>query len=303
VTNNTNVTNTNNLGITNNVDANATSGKADVSSNTTGGSATSGNATNSITAFNLTGSNIIGSNDLLVFVNVLGQWVGLIVNAPAGATAAELGSGIVNAGPSSNNTVNNDVNNNATLNNTNNFGINNNITANATSGDASVTRNTHGGNATSGDASNAVNLLNVENSTLSLSNWFGILFINVFGTWHGSFGVNTSAGDPVITPDGTSIFSASAGFGNGAPPVFKFVPNSGGNGGSFTATGGSGGSGGSSSGNTNGSVLAAKTHPGSLAAPSLPSVAHSSQKALTYAIAGAVVLFIVGDAYWSRRHA
>jgi hypothetical protein len=301
VTNNTTVTNTNNLGITNDVNANATSGAATVSKNTSGGNASSGSAGNSITAFNLTGSSVVGSNDLLVFVNVLGKWVGLIVNAPAGATAAELGSGIVSAGPNSTNTVNNDISNNAALNNTNNFGIANTINANATSGDATVYKNTHGGNATSGDASNAINLLNVENSTLSLSNWFGILFINVFGTWHGSFGVNTSAGDPVITPDGTSIFSASAGFGNQAPPVFKFVPSSSGNGGSFAFAGGGSGSG-DSSNSTNGSVLAAKTHAGSLAAPALPSVGHNSQKAITYAIAGAVVFFILGDAYWSRRH-
>ncbi len=216
--NNTNITNTNNQGITNTVNAGANSGAANVSNNTTGGNATSGTANTHITAFNLTGSKVIGANAILVFVNVTGQWIGLIVNAPAGATAAELGGGITSTGPNSNNTNNTDVNNDATVNNTANQQINNKITTAAKSGAANVSNNTHGGNATSGNADSAVNLLNVENSTLDLSNWFGILFINVFGTWHGSFGINTSAGDPIAAsvPGVASI-----------GPVFSFVPNNG----------------------------------------------------------------------------
>src|ERR1700761_3474282 len=101
------------------------------------------------------------------------------MNAPAGTTAAELGGGV-----SSNTTVDN----NATLNNTNNDKINNNVNVSAQSGNASVTGNTTGGNATSGDADASVNLLNLINDKLSLNGWFGMLFINVYGTWNGSFG-------------------------------------------------------------------------------------------------------------------
>lgn len=193
--NNVKVTNTNNLGITNNTNAQAASGNASVKDNTSGGNATSGSANNNLVAFNLTGSQVVGTNDLLVFVNVLGTWTGLIVNAPAGATAAELGGGITQSGPNSTNSVDNTVNNNADVTNTTNETITNNINSNAQSGNAKVKDNTSGGDATSGDASNAVNLMNIEGSTINLSNWFGILFINVFGSWNGSFGVNTSAGD------------------------------------------------------------------------------------------------------------
>jgi hypothetical protein len=209
---NTAVTNTNNEGINNTINANSTSGQATVSNNTTGGSATSGSAANKITAFNLTGSNVVGSNDLLVFVNVLGTWVGMIINAPAGATAAELGGRITQSSANTNNT---------TVNNTTNQQINNNINLNAASGNAGVTGNTNGGNATTGNANTAVNLLNVENSNLSLSNWFGILFINVFGTWNGSFGPQNYFADLNYPSTG------GAGVNSPAAQAFRFVPNSG----------------------------------------------------------------------------
>lgn len=226
----TNISNTNDLGINNNVDASAQSGNASVSQNTSAGGATTGNATNSITAFNLTGSNFIGSNAILVFVNVTGKWVGLIVNAPQGATAAAIGGGgnsISTTGAGSNNTINDGGSSSTDINNNTKQRITNNIHISALSGDASVSRNTKAGDAKSGDANTAVNLMNLQNSSLALSNWFGILFINVFGTWNGSFGVNTSAGDPV------AMAEASGGANGPAIRAFGFVPsNSGGSGGS-----------------------------------------------------------------------
>jgi filamentous hemagglutinin len=211
INNNINVANNVNQSINNSLTTSATSGSATVAGNTAGGNATTGTAGTNVTVFNLTGSNIIGSNDLLVFVNVQGKWVGMILNAPAGSTAAELGGGI------SNNTT---ITNNADITNKANQSINNNINVASKSGDASVTNNTSGGNATSGNAFSSVNLMNMINDNLSLNNWFGLLFINVFGTWNGSFGVNTAAGDPVPA-------SVSANGAGGSPvKVFQFVPTS-----------------------------------------------------------------------------
>jgi hypothetical protein len=216
VTINTDVglTNTTNQAINNAVTASATSGAATVDKNTSAGSATTGSASSHITAFNLTGSNVIGSNDLLVFVNVLGIWYGMIFNAP-GATSAQLGGGI---------TDNTAANTNAALTNTTNQAINNTIDVSANSGDATVAKNTSAGNATSGAARAAVNLLNVTNSNLSLANWFGILFINVFGIWNGSFGINTSAGDPVAAVTATGGVGGDTFAGTTAvPQMFTFV--------------------------------------------------------------------------------
>lgn len=232
--NTTTVNNTNNEGINNIVNATAGSGQATVADNTSGGNATSGNADTNITAFNLTGSNVVGANDLLVFVNVSGQWVGMIMDAPPGATAAELGGGITGDSPSVSN-------NSTTVNNNANEQINNNITTNAQSGDASVTGNTTGGNATSGNADNAVNLLNVENSSLALTNWFGILFINVFGTWNGNFGIAPILSPADMTGGATTPSGANPGVGTPARvEAFRFVPSgSGGSSSSFGSVTGS----------------------------------------------------------------
>lgn len=298
--NNTNVTNTNNQGITNNVNATATSGQATVAENTSGGNASTGAATTKITAFNLTGSNVIGANSILVFVNVLGSWVGLIVNAPPGATAAQLGGGITKNTTAANNNTNIDNNTNQT--------ITNDIRTAATSGDATVSRNTKGGNATSGSAKGAVNLLNVENSSIALSNWFGILFINVFGTWHGSFGMNTSAGDPIAAAggrgaDGTPAAAAGASF---APTQFAtFLPSHGNA--QFRITGGANGrpTVNSSTDATDAvnAVLAASTIKGSKAPTPTLEQAQSNFRRTAAIITACCILFILGDAYRSRRAA
>jgi hypothetical protein len=218
-----NSTTTNNVAMTtaNHIIADASSGTATVSGNTNGGNASSGAAHSNVTLLNLTGSNTIGKNALLVFVNVLGRWVGMIMNAPAGTTAAELG-GDVATGPGSTNTTTATATDNSSLTNNVTLAIANNVHAQAHSGDATVSGNTNGGNASSGNASVAVNVLNMEGSNLSLTDWFGVLFINVFGMWNGSFGINTSAGDPVTTSAGVlnrDTDSSSAGADNSANPV------------------------------------------------------------------------------------
>lgn len=190
---NTTVNNTTNNAITNTITTNAKSGDVAIDHNTTAGTATSGNSKTNITVFNLTGSDVIGSNALLVFVNVLGKWVGMIVNTPTGATSAALGGNLTQ------NTTT--AGSNTTVKNTANQTINNDINLTAQSGTVSATNNTKVGNAGSGNATASANLLNINSSNLSLSNWFGMLFINVFGSWHGSFGINTNAGNILLSPD------------------------------------------------------------------------------------------------------
>jgi hypothetical protein len=213
--------------INNKVNLAAVSGTADVGNNTSAGSAGSGSASTKLTIFNLTGRQVVGNNSLLVFVNVLGKWVGLIMDAPPGSTTAQLCGGSCQ----STDIANNNVNVKASLANT----INNNLDVNSKSGDAKVTNNTQAGNAKSGNASASANLLNITGSNLSFKDWFGILFINVLGSWNGSFGVNTDAGNAVAT-----AAEAAASQGNNLVPpnvavgrVFHFIPRS--NGG-FAAT-------------------------------------------------------------------
>jgi hypothetical protein len=210
VANSLGINTTNNQAINNTVTSSATSGNATENGNTNSGSATTGKTSTSVTLFNLTGNEIIGTNALLVFVNVPGSWVGVIMNAP-GATAAALGGDISQ-----------NIANNATINTTNNNAINNNVNVAAASGNATVNDNNNAGNATSGNAETVVNFLNLNNTQFNLTGWFGILFINVFGTWVGNFGVYTP---PVTTTSNSSSTSQTT--SNTKPRVFSFESTSG----------------------------------------------------------------------------
>jgi hypothetical protein len=196
--------------IVNNVALAATSGKAAVTGNTSAGSATSGSGMTNVVLFNLSGHQVVAKNSLLVFVNVLGKWVGVIVDAPAGATAAAIGNGV-----SSNTTVAPDL----ILNATNSTQITNNLTLNSHTGDALVGHNTAAGNAVSGNATASANIGNIVSSQLGLSDWFGVLFINVFGSWYGSFGIDTAAGNSTASLSTTTASGAS-----GPLRVFDFIP-------------------------------------------------------------------------------
>jgi hypothetical protein len=189
--NNANVTNNVTGAFNNNINSAATSGAANTSGNTNAGSATTGDATTSNALFNLTNTSVFGDNAVLVIVNVLGHWVGRIMNVGGnGQSQAALLTG--NATVSNNNTGPGSTNN-STVNNNNNLNLNNNVDgtiinnvhADATSGDANVSGNTNGGNATSGKANVATNVANIFGSVLNIKHWFGVLVINVFGDWLG----------------------------------------------------------------------------------------------------------------------
>lgn len=286
LTNNVNVTNNSNQAINNTIGATATSGDAAVTGNTSAGSATSGSGKTNLTVFNLTGNSVVASNDIFVFVNVLGTWYGMILNAPVGSTAASLGGGVTSS----------TVNNNEILNNTANQTINNNVNVNAKSGNATVADNTTGGNAKSGDTNASVNLMNMINDRLSLNGWFGLLFINVFGTWNGSFGINTASGNSVVAPQAS---------GNGASsPTFQFVPSTGSGPKTkatiFTAPSNFGGdpANNAASGNTKqeGTVLAANTVKN--AASTIPGLAHDGHTNYILPLLGlglAVIILIAGE--------
>lgn len=211
--NSANLTENNASTINNNISSQADSGAASVDHNTSAGSANSGNSDSTLTLLNLTGQNVIGDNAILVLVNVLGHWVGMIMNAPAGSNSAVLGknttsAAIANTGPDSQNSI--DSTSGQTTNITNNSAstINNDINLNAKSGDATVADNTLAGNATSGNASTSANIVNLIGSQLSLTHWFGILFINIFGDWIG--GVTTASPSSAAGSVGGSSNPAAA---------------------------------------------------------------------------------------------
>lgn len=209
--NNATLTNNANSTINNNVQTGAQSGAADVTNNTAAGNATTGAANTQTDTFNLLNDNLIGDNAVLVFVNVLGHWVGGIMNLPGGnQTTAGLLTGNAtltnaNTGPNSTNSVDSSNQNNLNVTNNTTGTINNNVNAGAISGNATVSDNTKGGNATSGNASVAANVANFMGSTLNLKKFFGVLVINVFGNWVGDVNQNTAAGDAIAGSGGSSV--------------------------------------------------------------------------------------------------
>lgn len=186
----------NNIAINNNVGLTAASGRASADNVRRIGDVTTGDASTNLTIYNLANTQVNGGNTLLVFVNVLGTWTGFIVDAPTGQTSAVLGGGDASIAAKES-PVSGSIN--AATSTT----VNNNVNVSANSGNVSLANIRNTGNISTGDASASANIINIVNSQLSLANWFGILFINVFGTWNGSFGVNTEAGDPP-DPSGTN---------------------------------------------------------------------------------------------------
>lgn len=172
--------------IVNNITAVAESGAASIFGNTKAGDGTSGAADSNVVIFNITGHEIVAEDSMLVFVNVLGRWVGMIVDAPNGATAAMLGTGVTKNEAHAPDLV---------LNTQTNHGITNTIAVTAESGDATISNNTEAGNAKSGSATAMANVANISNSSINLSGWFKMLFINITGDWRGAFGVKTAWGD------------------------------------------------------------------------------------------------------------
>jgi hypothetical protein len=134
-----NVRNNNRIQATNSNHQSAWTGEAEVSDNTHGGDAWTGNASNS------------NSLDASVTVD----------NSASSAALADLGGGmgetnaeISDTGPHSTNRV--ETTNTSRVNgvNNNNLTVSYTNTQTASSGDATVTDNTHGGSATTGDATN-----------------------------------------------------------------------------------------------------------------------------------------------------
>lgn len=201
--NNATINNTATGAFNNNVQADAASGAANVSGNTSAGSATTGDAQTNTSMFNLFDTSVFGDNAVLVLINDMGHWVGRIMNLGGGDSGGALLTSNAtvsndNTGPGSTNQANANNTNNLNVNNSSSGTINNNVRVGAVSGDANVSGNTTGGDAKSGNAKVASNIANIFGSHLSFKKVFGILLINVFGSWTGSVGVNTAAGNPVV---------------------------------------------------------------------------------------------------------
>lgn len=204
--------------ILNNIDLSATSGTATVKDNTSAGTATTGEAQTNLQILNLTNQEVDAENAVLVFVNVKGKWVGLLLDAP-NATAAAYGSGVTKH---TNSTTLED-----TVNVNNKTAITNNINVTAVTGDATVSSNTSGGDAKTGDAYASANIANLINTKFNIKKNVWLLFINVYGDMYGKVMVDSDAGDKIeavsdlvsTTPPAASIGTPNVRLGYVPPKV------------------------------------------------------------------------------------
>ncbi len=301
-TDTTNINNNVNGSFNNNINLAANSGDASVTNNTAAGSATTGSATTNSSLFNLFYTDVFANNAVLVIVNDMGNWVGQLLDLP-GSNSSEGGlltsdGTVQNAttGPNSNNTASTSNTNTTNLNNTVNGSITNNVTAKATTGSASVSDNTQGGNATSGNASVSSDIANIFGSALSIGHTFGVLFINVFGSWNGSVGVNTVAG--TTTPgSGSAAPSVAA----AAPLVSLVQAVAGGHGFASSLAGGSGtGSGGDVSA-TSPTATTLNAVKAAAVTPQAAAKAAASTTGLLTVLAAATMLLAGGAASLERK--
>lgn len=196
---NTSINSINTENVNNAVTLLAQTGNSSEVSNGNSGNATTGNATTNLNIYDLINNQIVGGNLLLVFINVSGTWVGLLMNEPVGTTMGAFGANI---------SQDNQITPASTVNSFNTETINNYLYLQSTSGNALSTYNQSAGNATSGNATANANIANILGDQINLSGWLGILIINVFGSWNGSLmeqpvNLTTSnvSSDPIVLID------------------------------------------------------------------------------------------------------
>lgn len=167
--------------LTNNVNSTANTGN-----NTATGSATitTGDANSVSNILNLLNTNFFGTNAQVLFINVLGNWIGNFIGwGNLGPQQGGTSLAFFNLGPAGSGT--NGCSSCSGLVNINSFAtVLNNINSTANTGGNSLTGN---GSITTGNAFSAVSLINFINS--NFINSFGFFgFVNIFGNWTGNIG-------------------------------------------------------------------------------------------------------------------
>ncbi|HUD11617.1 MAG TPA: hypothetical protein VMS08_04345 [Candidatus Saccharimonadia bacterium] len=212
--------------IANNVATTAATGAASAESNTEAGSVASGVANTMQSLFNLANTSIFGQNAVLVIVNISGHWVGKIMNMAGGSTESALLTGGATVspnitGPDSTNQSTTNNNSNSNINEQSEGSITNNVNVGAQSGTADASKNTQVGNVASGNAEAVASVANITNSVINASHWFGVLVINVVGSWLGDIGVVPSTSSNGYSPVGSAAGTSQAN------SVFAALPKTG----------------------------------------------------------------------------
>ena len=199
----TNIAQTNNAEIYNDLEIVTDTGSNETSGNTGGDSTVdTGDSTVQANVVNVVNSNITSDTPMwLVFVNEAGKWVGRLFGAPQGQnyagsdgsefTVNENGEVIVSNGGNgadSNNTANATTTTETNITQENDAVVNNELKLVANTGGNSASDNTGGNNEIkTGDAKVIANIVNFVNNNIVGSGRLIVTTINVFGSWIGNF--------------------------------------------------------------------------------------------------------------------
>jgi hypothetical protein len=199
----TDITQTNNADIYNDLEIVTDTGSNETSGNTGGDSTVNtGDSTVQANVVNVVNSNITSDTPMwLVFVNEAGKWVGRLFGSPDGQnyagsegtefTVNENGEVIVSNsgnGADSDNTANSTTTTETTITQENNASVNNELKLVANTGGNSASDNTGGDNEIkTGDAKVIANIVNFVNNNIIGSGRLIVTTVNVFGSWIGNF--------------------------------------------------------------------------------------------------------------------
>lgn len=196
------VTLSNQMTMTNNIQAEAKSGSILAEKNDSVGALTTGDAQTFIVLKNSSGNYVLYSNALVIIVNVLGEWSGSILGNSPGVSSAVITDGLPLL--SSGLPATSLVSSLGKLAITNATTFYNDIKAYATSGDVTVHNNDTVGAITTGAARVSITIQNIANTIVSFGSKLGVLFITIFGDWNGSVIaeqtiVNENSSEPAST--------------------------------------------------------------------------------------------------------
>jgi hypothetical protein len=208
LTNNLDVTATDNATTSNALDIKANTGGNTVAGNTTAGNLTAGDVNVQLTLTDII-RQITGDSWFLIFVNVLGQWTGQILGInPAGGSVIvltpSLSASNSNTGPYSTNTATATAENNLTLDHNSDAAINNSLTLDLNTGHNTVAYNTTAGNLTTGNINVLGSIVNIINQAINLNQRLFLGFINILGDWFGSLGPKSAFPAPEDDINNTS---------------------------------------------------------------------------------------------------
>lgn len=233
----TNISNTNNAEVNNEITITATSGENEISQNDGTASVITGRIQVLANLLNFINTNFSGDKWQFIMINIFGSLTGNIIVPSTDSYLADSGGGNVlaeniQAGDDSTSVSTATSTQTTTITNTNGVELTNTVNANGTSGGNDQSYNDGPAKTNTGTVDVATNILNFLNLNISGNNWV-FLIVNVFGKWMGQI-VGFAGNDPLNAPTEGTFAALQVGGSSGT--TTNTSPLQGGSGSTNTTT-------------------------------------------------------------------